>query len=180
MCMVSLAMKTKCAKRQDLRLTRSINWAFQHLPIGDTFLSLIAPVFEHDFQVVYFSDEEDSKVDKYFTDQFSKEKGEWMIVEYGGKKCEFCDELECERVESKEILEGMLEEVAVMDGRTDEKRYRMYRRYTALKYGGLGRGVRRKLDECVAALILSKFPLEAGKRKRGYKAVAEGKDNNDT
>ena len=67
-----------------------------------------------------------------------------------------------------------------MDGRTDEKRYRMYRRYTAFKYGGLGSGVRRRLDEYVAALILKKFPLEAGKRKRGYKAVAEGKDNNDT
>ena len=40
--------------------------------------------------------------------------------------------------------------------------------------------MRRKLDECVVDLILSKFPLEAGKRKRGYKAVAEGKDNNDT
>ena len=77
------------------------------------------------------------------------------------------------------MLEGMLEEVAVMDGRTDQKIYRMYRRYTAFKYGGLGSGVRRKID-CVAALILKKIPSEAGKRKRGYKAVAEGKDNNDT
>ena len=53
-----------------------INWAFQHLPICDTFLSLIAPVFEHDFQVVYFPEEEDSKQDKYFTDQFGKENGQ--------------------------------------------------------------------------------------------------------
>ena len=66
-----------------------INWAFQHLPIGNTYLSLIAPVFEHNFQVVYFPDEEDSKKDKYFTDQFGKKKGEWTIVEYGGEKCEF-------------------------------------------------------------------------------------------
>ena len=56
--------------------------------------------------MVYFPDEEDSKVDKYFTDQFRKEKGEWMIVEYGGEKCEFCDELECERVESNRYWKG--------------------------------------------------------------------------
>ena len=51
---------------------------------------------------------------------------------------------------------------------------------TAFKYGVLGRGVRRKLDDCVVALILKHFQVEAGKRPRSYKAVAEETDNNDT
>ena len=135
-----------------------INWEFHHLPIGNTNLSLIAPVFEHDFTVVFFPEEVDSEENNYFTDQFKKKKGEWMIVKYGVEKCKFCDlEMKCEREESKEVLEGMLEEFAVMEGRTDDKQYRMYRCYTAFKYGVLGRRVRRKLDDCVVALILKKI-----------------------
>ena len=44
----------------------------------------------------------------------------------------------------------------------------------------MGRGVRRKLDDCVVALIVKRFPVEAGKRKRGFKAVAEETGKNNT
>ena len=64
-----------------------------------------------------------------------------------------------------------------MEGRSNEKKYTMYCRFTALKYGGLGRGVRSKLDGFVQDLILRRFPVDAGKRKRDFKEVTKGQEN---
>ena len=148
-----------------------INWAIGHLPTRNTFISLTAPVFEHNFEVIFSPEEEDNLEDKYFTNQFSKRNGQWMIVDYAGEICDFCKGSVCESLQYKDKLEGMLEAVAIMEGRLNEKRCIMYRRFTALKYGGLGRGVRRKLDGCIQDLILRRFPVDAGKRKRGFKEV---------
>ena len=154
-----------------------INRAIGHLPTRNTFISLTAPVFEHDFEVIFFPEEEDNLEDKYFTNQFSKRDGQWMIVDYAGEICDFCRGRMGKRLEYNDELEGMLEVVVMMEGRSNEKRYTMYCRFTALKYGGLGRGVRRKLDRCVQELILHRFPVDADKRKRGVKKVTKEPDN---
>ena len=35
-----------------------INWVIGHLPTRNTFISLTAPVFEHNFEVIFFPEEE--------------------------------------------------------------------------------------------------------------------------
>ena len=44
-----------------------------------------------------------------------KTKGEWVIFEYMGYKCDFCEGNFCDRVYYKSVLDRMLAEVAMMD-----------------------------------------------------------------
>ena len=69
----------------------------------------------------------------------------------------------------------MYDEVAQMEVPHNQKRYTMYRQFTTVKYGSLGNGNRRKLDDCVQELIVIYFPVDAGKRKRGYKSAKNHK-----
>ena len=153
-----------------------VNWAYAHLPFGNSFLSFVAPVWEHDFSVVKFPEDEDENDDIELTRQFSKHNGEWMIVEYGGHTCEFCEGHSCDRAQYSDELEHMYDEVAQMEVPHNQKRYTMYRQFTTVKYGSLGNGNRRKLDDCVQELIVPYFPLVAGKRKRGYKSAKNNKE----
>ena len=147
-----------------------INWSFSHLYTGNTFLSFVAPYFEHDFVVVKFPDECDSNEDEEFSKQFKKVDDNWTMVEYIGEECEFCEGHTCDRVQYRMELDNHLNEVALLEMMPDQKRFQMYRRFTFIKHGNLGSGVRRKLDDCVQELIVAVFPVTAGKRKRGYEA----------
>ena len=139
----------------------------------------MAPYFEHDFEVVKFSDEIDDKEDEEFSKQFVKVGNKWMIVEYVGVVCEFCESHTCDRVQYRVELEEILNEVALLQIANDKKRYQMYRRFTFMKHSSLGSRVRRKLDNCVQELIVGNFPVEAGKRKRGYEESPEKRGNHD-
>jgi len=145
-----------------------INWSFAHLYTGNSFLAFVAPYFEHDFEVVKFPEEVDDKEDAEFSAQFEKKDDKWMIVECVGVVCEFCESHTCDRVQYRVELEEMLSDVALLQIANDKKRYNMYRRFTFMRHSSLGSGVRRKLDECVQELIVETFPVESGKRKRGY------------
>ena len=68
-----------------------VSWVYSHLSIGNAFLSLISPVFEHDLEVVKFLDDIDDGKDEYFTNQFKRVDDAWKIVEFCGPKCEFCE-----------------------------------------------------------------------------------------
>ena len=65
----------------------------------------------------------------------------------------------------------MFEEISQMGVPPNQKRYLMYRQFTQLKYVSLGNRLRRKLDDRVQELIVCHFPVEAGKRKRGFVAI---------
>ena len=145
-----------------------INWSVGHLSTGHSDLAFIAPVFEHDFNVLKFPNEEDDYDDEYFTNQFRKVDGSWMIVEYTGPQCEFCEGHTCDRLKYKDELGALLVEASSMGGRNHNKRFMMYGRFTFLKHGQLGSNVRRRICGCVTDLIVSTFPVEAGARRRGF------------
>ena len=148
-----------------------IDWSIEHLYTGNSFLELVAPHFEHDLTVVKFQNEVDCNTDEEFTKQFGKSDGEWLIVEYRDVRCEFCGTHKCDRVHYRFELDGLFEEVSLLDKMNNEKRYSMYRRYTSLKHGPLGSKDRREIDDCVSSLIYRTFPIEVGKRKRGFIAT---------
>ena len=149
-----------------------INWSIAHLPTGNSFFAFVAPVFEHVFTVVkYPDDNEDSDDDVEFTRQFKKQNGKWIIIEYGGLECEFCGCHICDRVQYRDELEGMIEYVNLLDMKPNQKRYQMYRKFHWEKYGPTGANMRHQLDDCVQELIVGHFPVETGKRKRGYQSA---------
>ena len=78
-----------------------------------------------------------------------------------------------------DALEGLLGEVALIDWKQNEKRYAMYKKFTVIKYGALGSKQRGKLDECVQELIVNTFPVEHGKRKRGFESLTDQSENHD-
>ena len=45
-----------------------------------------------------------------------------------------------------------------------------YRKFHWEKYGACGANMRHQLDDCVQELIVGHFPVETGKRKRGYQS----------
>ena len=149
-----------------------INWSIAHLPTGNSFFAFVAPVFEHVFTVAkYPDDNEDSDDDVEFTRQFKKQNGKWIIIEYGGLECEFCGSHSCDRAQFRYELEVMIEYVNLLDMKPNQKRFQMYRKFIWERYGGCGTNMRHKVDDCVQELILDNFPVEKGKRKRGYRSA---------
>ena len=63
-------------------------------------------------------------------------RGEWSVKIYV-PRCEFCGELRCDRMEEKEDLEDMIEDLR-LDGsmQNNEKRYKISREWIRFKYGG--------------------------------------------
>ena len=53
----------------------------------------------------------------------------------------------------------------------DRSRYMMYHQYTHIKYGSLGSGARKEVDQCVQDLVIQEFPVAVDKRKRGFVAI---------
>ena len=94
-----------------------------------------------------------------------------MIVEYSGEICEYCDGAMCDRMEYKDELKEMLQDVGLHDGSIKELRFIMYRKFTLLKHGLLGKKNRREVCYCVRDIILHTFPVEKGQRKRGFEAI---------
>ena len=149
-----------------------INWCTAHLHTHNSFLSLVAPVFEIDFTVLKWpEDEHDDNDDVELRRLFGKLNGEWCIVEYGGYTCEFCDETMCDRAQYGDELDSMVQEVIEMSLPANQSRYSMYRQFTHLRYGTLGSGVRKELCDCVQDLIMQEFPVTAGTTRRGFVAV---------
>ena len=148
-----------------------INWCTAHLNTHTSFLTLVAPVSEIDLKVLKWPDEEhDENDDVELTRMFRKVNGEWCIVEYDGNLCEFCEKTTCDRAQYEDELHTMVEEVSEMGLPANQSRFNMYRRFTNLRYGTLGAGVRKELCDCVQALVLHEFPIAKGTTKRGFMA----------
>ena len=109
----------------------------------------MAPIFEHNFTVVKFSEDEEDNDDVDLTRQLKKENVEWIIFNYGGLGCEFCESRSCERTQYRDKLDGMVKYVNLFDLKTNQKRYRMHRKYIWEKYGGCGANMRHQIDDCV-------------------------------
>ena len=91
-------------------------------------------------------------------------------IQFCGPKCEFCEGFMCDRMEYKEELEDMLRDVGFQVGTSKQKRFMMYRKFTFVRHGYLGKNERREVDYCVRDIIHATFPVEKGKRKRGFEA----------
>ena len=74
-------------------------------------------------------------------------------------------------------LDDLLEEVAIKNKCANQKRFIMYRQFTWIKHGRFNTNVRHQLCECVQELILLNFPVEKGKRKRGYEEFKPNRKN---
>ena len=59
-------------------ITYQVNWAYAHLPCGNSFLAFVAPVWEHDFNVVKFPEDDNDEEDMEIRRQFIKLNGEWL------------------------------------------------------------------------------------------------------
>ena len=94
-----------------------------------------------------------------------------MIVEYYGLIREFCEKHSCDRVQYRDELDGTIKEVNLLELKPNQKRYYMYHKFIWEKYGSLGSNVRHKADDYVQELIAGHFPVETGKRKRGFEAT---------
>ena len=70
---------------------------------------------------------------------------------------------------TKNEVEDELSATRMLDKKMNEMRFRMYKRFIWHKHGLVGKKVRYEIDPCVMELIQINFPLEAGKRKRGFK-----------
>ena len=148
-----------------------INFASDHINFGNNILATVAPYFEHTFEVVKFEEEEDDQEDSEFTKLFEKENGMWKIVEC--ELCEFCETCSCDRALFRDELEiALTEEKMIEHKRSNENRFAMYRKFIWMKHGHTGK-VRHEIDDCVEELILLTFPVEAGKRKRGFKPLQD-------
>ena len=143
-----------------------IDWAISHVATGNSFLSFAAPYFEHVFEVVKFEEEEDDMEDDEFTKLFKKVDGIWTAIQT--YQCEFCDSRSCDRALYKNELEDELSATRMLDKKMNEMRFRMYKRFIWHKHGLVGKKVRYEIDPCVMELIQTNFPLEVGKRKRGF------------
>ena len=135
---------------------------------SDIFLELVALVYEHVFELLKVSDDDEDDKDLETNKCVQKTDGEWYVVDYREDKCEYCDTHWCNRAQYRTDLEELLAEAASRDVIVNEKRHMMYVRFIRMKYGLLGTGNMRKLCGCVQELILEHFPVEKGKRKRRY------------
>ena len=147
-----------------------IEWATGHINLGNSFMCLIAPYWEHVLTVVRFEDEDDKNDDNEFTKLFQKVGGNWILIKT--YLCEFCDSRKCDRALYKTELDEIIHEVKMMEKMNAEKRFSVYQRFVREKHGHLGAGVRKEIDDCVVELTVWNFPVEAGKRKRGYQPTA--------
>ena len=128
-------------------------------------------MFEHNFTVVIFPEDEEYNDDVELTRQFKKENSEWMISDYSGLECEFCESYICDRAQYRDDLDGVIEYVNLLDMKPNQTRYWMYRKFIWEKYGGCGTNKRRQIDDRVQELIVGHSPVEASKRKRGYQSA---------
>ena len=145
-----------------------VYWSRDHLDTFGIFLELVAPVYEHDFELFKFTDDEEDEKDVEIKKCVQKTDGEWHVVDYRDDKCEYCDTYRYDISQYRKDLEELLAEAASRDVMTKEKIYMMYRRFTRMKYGSMGTENRRKLCGCVQELIIEHFPVEKVERKRRY------------
>ena len=68
-------------------------------------------------------------------------------------------------------LDGMVKYVKLLYMEPHQKLLQMYSKFTFEKYGFCGSDMRHKVDDCVQEVILTNFPVAAGKRKSGYRSA---------
>ena len=96
-----------------------------------------------------------------------KERGEWSIKAFI-PSCECCGEIECDRMKQKSDLDDMIQDLKYDVNLEYNARYKIYRVLVRFKYGSLGRGDRREINECVRMLIVSSFPPPLGTDLTGF------------
>lgn len=64
----------------------------------------------------------------------------------------------------------MLQKVSSQVGRAYHKRFTMYKKFTFVKHGYLGRNERREVDSCVQDITIFTYLVEAGRREHGFDA----------
>ena len=134
-----------------------MNWAYDHLPYGNSKLAFLAPFWEHNFNVLKFLEDAYDEEDLDLRRQFIKRTGDWCIVEYEGYSCEFCEAHYCDHAQYHDKLDGMLETVRLLDIQSNQKRFQMYRKFTFEKYGFCGTNMRHKVDDFVQQLVVAIF-----------------------
>ena len=71
---------------------------------------LVVPVWEHDFKVFKVpEDEHNDNDDVELSRLFRKSNGEWIIVQYRGFTCNFCDLQSCDRAQYGDDLDDLWE-----------------------------------------------------------------------
>ena len=144
-----------------------IEWAYGHIDLGNSFMSLIAPYWEHVFKIVKFEDEDDDKEDNEFTKLFDKVDGKWIgLVPY---KCELCDSSKCDRALFNIELDGIIKDLKVVDKSNSEKRLTVYAKFNWEKHGSVEERLISDIDDCVKELTELLFLVETRKRRRGLK-----------
>ena len=144
-----------------------IEWAYGHIDLGNSFMSLISPYWEHVFQIVKFEDEDDDNVDGEFTKLFEKVDGKWVVVE--PYKCELCDSRKCDRALFKIELDGIIKDLKVVNKSNGGKRLIAYAKFTWEKHECVEERLISDIDDCVKELTELLFPVKTKKRKRGLK-----------
>ena len=95
-------------------------------------------------------------------------EGEWSIKPYV-LSCEFCGEIDCERMEEKEDPDDTIQDLTFNPNMKNKaKRYTMYKAWIRFKYGTLGRGKGREVHEYVRMLIVNTFPPPTGTDLTGF------------
>ena len=82
--------------------------------------------------------------------------------------CEFCSKKMCQRALSKTDLEEQMDELSESDLASNKTRFEMYRSYTMIPHGSLGRERMIKAPECADKLILLILPLCIIQNKYGF------------
>ena len=83
--------------------------------------------------------------------------------------CEFCDGSGCDRMMQKEDLDDAVRDLMMDEDLTNkQRRYSMYRDWIRFKYGSLGPGERKEVNECVRMLIITRFPPPEGTTLTGF------------
>ena len=144
-----------------------VDWAVAHLnlPCDNLPYNLCCGMDETKMEVLnYKNDELDVTCEYPLADFFERDcSGEWSLKVYV-PKCEYCGGVEYDRMEQKDDLEDMIEDLRLDASTQNQKRFRMFRYWIRFKHGVLWRGERREIDECVRMLIVDSFPPDEGTR----------------
>ena len=147
-----------------------VKYAPTDSPEVDRTLSSFTTISDNIFDDIMFGEDEES-------DEFGENKryvvkvmGKWQMVVEGGGECNYCHTNQCDRMKYSRELDEMVQEANDYDNLNNEKRFTTYRSFSYMKWGRMGTGNRRKLCDCVQKFILEHFPVDKGKRKRGFQA----------
>ena len=140
------------------------------MPEDDSPYNLCCGIDETKLELLMYKDDDLNLTVEYpLAEYFEKDcRGGWVLKVYV-PKCEFCGDRDCDRMEEREDLEDMIEDLRLdATMQNNQKRFKMYREWIHFKHGSLGKGERREVDECVGMLIVSNFPPPEGTDLTGF------------